>query len=337
MTPSTFDNHFADTFHGKSVLITGGLGFIGSNLAARLVGLGARVTLLDSMLEDHGGNLFNIEPVKDRVVVNFSDVRDDQSLKYLIRGKDYIFHLASQNDHILSRQNPFPDIEINIRGTLNLLDNCRKYNRDARLIYSGTRGEYGSAIKLPVSEDQPLNPRGVYELSSMAAQQLFKIYHQNDAIRSVTLRLTNIYGERSQMKHNRYGVANWFIRLAMDNQCISVFGDGRIIRDFLHVSDTVEAMLAAAACEAAYGSVLNVGNDQGSSFRELAEAVVEVAGTGRWQFTPFSPERAAQEPGDFISDITRIKQLTGWKPNMSLHSGLEKTISFYRHNKEHYW
>jgi UDP-glucose 4-epimerase len=337
MTPVDHEMQFTDVFRNKEVLITGGLGFIGSNLAARLVGLGARVTLLDSMLEDHGGNLFNIEPIKDQVDVNFSDVRDDQSLKYLIKGKDYIFHLASQNDHILSRQNPFPDIEINIRGTTNLLDNCRKYNRDARLIYSGTRGEYGSAIKLPVSEDQPLNPRGVYELSSMAAQQLFKIYHQNDGVRSVTLRLTNIYGERSQMKHNRYGVANWFVRLAMDDKCISVFGDGRIIRDFLHVSDTVEAMLAAAACEAAYGQVLNVGNDQGSSFRELAETIVEVAGTGQWQFTPFSPERAAQEPGDFISDITRIKQLTGWKPTTSLHAGLEKTISFYRQHKEHYW
>lgn len=337
MSQFQMDEPFRETFSGKRVLITGGLGFLGSNLAVRMVHLNAQVKLVDAMLDDHGGNLFNIESIKDRVDINFSDIRDDCSLKYLIKNQDYIFHLAGQNDHVLSRRNPFLDIEINIKGTANLLDNCRKYNPDARLIYSGTRGEYGPAIKLPVSEDQALNPKGVYELSSMAAQQLFQIYHDNDRIRSVTLRLTNIYGERAQMKHNRFGVANWFIRMALDNECIQVFGDGSIVRDFLYVQDAVGAMIASAATENAYGKVLNVGNNQASNFRELAETIIELTGSGAWKFTPFSPERAAQEPGDFISDVSRIKKVVGWTPTTSLIDGLRRTIAFYRQNREQYW
>lgn len=337
MIPFPGDKDFRPTFEGRRVLITGGLGFLGSNLAIRLSAIGAKLTLLDAMMDDHGGNLFNIRPIRDQVDVNFSDVCDEASLKYLIRGQDYIFHLAGQNDHVLSLTNPFPDIDINIRGALTLLEICRRYNPAVKLVYSGTRGEYGSAVKLPVSEDQALNPKGVYELSSMAAQQLFRIYHDRHGLRSITLRLTNIYGERAQMKHNRFGVANWFVRQALDDQTIKVFGDGTILRDFLYVQDAVGAMLAASATEAAYGQVLNVGNTQSSSFRELAELVVEIAGSGHWAFAPFSPERAAQEPGDFISDISKIHRLTGWSPTTSLRAGLEQTIQYYKLNQSMYW
>jgi len=331
------DEGYRAWFDQKNVLITGGLGFLGSNLAIRLVALGARVTLMDAMLEDHGGNIFNITEVKNQIKINFSDVRDEGTLKYLIKEKDFIFHFAGQNDHVLSRRNPFLDIDINIKGTATLLENCRKYNPDVRLVYSGTRGEYGAAIRLPVSEDQPLHPRGIYELSSSSAQQLFQIYNDNDSLRSITLRLTNIYGERAQMKHNRFGVANWFIRLAIDDSEISVFGDGTIIRDFLYVQDAVGAMIAAAATERAYGMVLNVGNDTASNFKELAETVTRIAGAGRWKYAPFTPERAAQEPGDFISDISRIKRIVGWSPVVSLADGMSRTIEFYREHKEHYW
>lgn len=331
------DQAYRDCFEGRRILITGGLGFLGSNLAIRLAALGAKLTLVDAMMEDHGGNLFNISPIQDQVVVNFSDVRDETSLKYLIMRQDYIFHLSGQNDHVLSLTNPFPDIDINIRGALSLLEICRHHNPDVKLIYSGTRGEYGSAVKLPVSEDQALNPKGVYELSSMAAQQLFRIYHDRHGLRSITLRLTNIYGERAQMKHNRFGVANWFVRQALDDQEICVFGDGTIVRDFLYVQDAIGAMLAASATESSYGEVLNVGNDRASSFRELAETVVEIAGSGRWALAPFSPERAAQEPGDFISDISKIHRLTGWSPTTSLWAGLEQTIQYYKLNQQMYW
>jgi UDP-glucose 4-epimerase len=325
------------TFRGRQVLITGGLGFLGSNLAIALVGLGAQVTLLDAMLDDHGGNLFNVEPIRDRVMVNFSDIRDESSLKYLVAGKDYVFHLAGQNDHVLSLRDPFPDIDINIKGAAMLLETCRRVNRSARLVYGGTRGEYGRAVMLPVAEDHPIRPRGIYELSSLTAQQLFQIYHDNHGVASVTLRLTNVYGERAQMKHSRFGVANWFVRRALDDETIQVFGDGSLLRDFLYVQDAVDAMIRCAATEEAYGQVFNVGNSRASSFRELAETVVRVAGTGRWEFAPFSPERAAQEPGDFCSDVRKIKRVVGWEPTTSLDEGVARTVRYYRLHRPRYW
>lgn len=328
---------YTEQLRDKDILITGGLGFIGSNLAIRLVELGARVTLLDAMVEDHGGNLFNIKPIRKRVCINFSDVRDETSVKYLVRNRDYIFHLAGQNDHVLSLSNPFPDIDINIKGTAILLEACRRYNPEVRLIFSGTRGEYGPSTKLPVSEEAPINPKGIYELSSLTAQKLFKIYHDNHSLRSITLRLTNIYGERAQMRHSRFGVANWFIRLAIDNETIKVFGDGSLKRDFLYIDDAIEAMIMCAETEEAYGEVFNVGNDTPSSFLELAKMIIRIARSGRWEFAPFTPERAAQEPGDFYSDISKIRRIVGWEPRYTLKEGLRKTIDYYRKYKSHYW
>lgn len=324
-------------FKNKEILVAGGLGFIGSNLAIELVEAGAKVTLLDAMIEGQGGNLFNIESIKDKVTVNFSDVRDENIMNYIVRGKDYIFHLAGQNDHVLSLTNPFPDIDINIKGSAVLLEACRKHNRETRLVYTGTRGEYGPAAKLPVNEDAPMNPKGIYELSSLTAQKLFKIYNDNHDIRSVTLRLTNIYGPRAQMRHDRFGVANWFIRLAIDDETIKIFGDGSFLRDFLYVDDAVEAILMCALTEDAYGEVFNVGYDHPSSFLELARKIIDISGSGRWKFAPFTPERAAQNPGDYYSDISKIKKYVGWEPKTSLEKGLKKTINYYRRSKRFYW
>lgn len=324
-------------FKNKNILITGGLGFIGSNLAIKLVEAGAKVTLLDAMIEEHGGNLFNIEPIKDDVNINFSDIRDKNIMNYIVRNKDYIFHLAGQNDHVLSLSNPFPDIDINIKGSAVLLEACKKNNKNVKLVYTGTRGEYGPAVKLPVSEDAPINPKGIYELSNLTAQKLFKIYNDNQGIKSISLRLTNIYGERAQMKHNRFGVANWFIRLAIENKTIKVFGDGSILRDFLYVDDTVDAIWMCALCENAYGEVFNVGHDRPASFLELAKTIIKIAKSGQWVFAPFSPERAAQEPGDYYSDISKIKKIVGWKPKTTLEDSLKKTIDYYTRFKQYYW
>jgi UDP-glucose 4-epimerase len=324
-------------FSGKRVLITGGLGFIGSNLAISLVEAGAKVTLLDAMIPGHGGNPFNIEPVKNDVIVNFSDIRDENSLNYIVRDKDYIFHLAGQNDHVLSLTNPFPDIDINVKGSAMLLEACKRFNRDAKVIYTGTRGEYGPAAQLPVKEDAPVNPRGIYELSSLTAQKLFKIYHDNHGITTITLRLTNIYGERAQMQHHRFGVANWFIRLAIDGEKIKVFGDGSILRDFLYVQDTVDAILLAALCDEAYGEVFNIGVDKPSSFLDLAKMIIDVAGSGNWEFAPFTPERATQEPGNFYSDISKARSLIRWEPRTGLREGIARTVEYYRKYKSQYW
>ncbi len=251
--------------------------------------------LLDAMIDDLGGNLFNIGPILHQVHVNFSGHSRLEFSAISSCDKDYIFHLAGQNDHVLSLQDPFPDIDINIKGSATLLEACRRYNCRTRLVLHGHTWRIRTRVKLPVSEDAPLNPKGIYELSSLTAQKLFTIFYNNHGIRSTTLRLTNIYGPRAQMKHNRFGVANWFVRQALDDETIKVFGDGKIMRDFLYVDDAVEAILMAACFEEACGEIFNVGVDKPSNFLELAQAVVRIAGSGRWEFADFTPERAAQE------------------------------------------
>ena len=244
-------------FREAHVLITGGLGFIGSNLAIALVKKGAIVTIVDNLTPNQGGNLFNINPIKKSVTVDHNDIRNVSAMTKLVKGKQYIFHLARQTDHVLSQRDPFLDIDVNIRGTTIILEACKKNNQQVKFIYTGTRGQYGKAVKLPVSEDAPTNPKGIYEITNLAAEKIVRVYHDIHGIRSVMLRLTNIYGPRSQMKHDRFGVVNWFVRLALDGTPISVFGDGQLKRDFLYIDDTIDAMLGVAACNECYGEILN--------------------------------------------------------------------------------
>lgn len=324
-------------FNDKDILITGGLGFIGSSLAIELSNLGANITIIDSMLKEYGGNLFNIEEIKDNVKLIFTDIREKEKINKIIKGKDYIFHLAGQCSHILSLTNPYPDIDINITGTVNIVEACKKYNPAVKIIYTGTRGQYGPSTRLPVSEDAPTDPKGIYEISNLTAEKILKVYNDTHNIRAVMLRLTNIYGPRSQMKHTLYGVANWFIRLAIDNETIKVFGDGSILRDFLFVDDCVEAIMLSAKIDKAIGQILNVGNNKPITFLEYAKKVIEVVGSGSWEFAPFTPERKAQEPGDFYSDITKINKVLGWRPCTNIERGIKITSDYYKKYKEYYW
>lgn len=324
-------------FRGARALVTGGMGFTGSNLAIGLVEAGADVTIVDAMIPGYAGNLFNIAPIESRVTVNFSDVRDVNAMNHLVRGQDYIFHLAGQVDHILSMSDPFPDIDINIKGTAVVMEALRRHNPSAKVIYTGTRGQYGPAVSLPVNEEAPTHPKGIYEISNLTAEKIIQVYNDVHGIDAVLLRLTNIYGPRAQMKHPRYGVVNWFVRLAIDDEAIKVFGDGKILRDFLYIDDAVEAIMVSALTPAAVGEVLNVGLDKPTDFIELAETIIDVAGSGSWGFAPFSPEREAQEPGDFYSDIGKIRRLVGWEPRTTLRDGLRRTVEFYRAHKAYYW
>jgi len=325
------------TFEGKRVLITGGLGFVGSNLAIRLVEEGARVTLVDNMIPRQGGNLFNISPIADKVHVNFSDVRNQLSMDHLVQGQDYIFHLAGQVNHVESVRNPIQDLDINCRGTLVLLEACRRFNRDARIIFSGTRGEYGASVRLPVDENHPTNPKGIYAVTNLTAEKMILVYHDIHKVQGVCLRITNTYGERHQMQHDEFGVMNWFIRKAMDDEIIPVFGDGMILRDFLYVGDLVECLLMVATCPQAYGEVFNVGTGVPINFIDIARKIVDIVGSGSVDFTEFTPERKEVEPGDYYTDITKIKRVVGWSPQTSLDEGIKRTIEFYKEHKKAYW
>jgi len=324
-------------FKGKEVLITGGLGFIGSNLSIELVRQGAHVTIIDNMLPRQGSNLFNIKEIENKVRVNISDIRNQLSMNHLVKGKDYIFHLAGQVNHVDSMRNPLQDLEINCVGTLVLLEALRHNNRDAKVIFAGTRGEYGASVKLPVDEDHPTNPKGIYAVTNLTAEKMVLVYDDIFGIKGACLRITNTYGPRHQMLHDEYGVFNWFIRKAMDNEEIPVFGDGRILRDFLYIDDLVTCMLMTAITEKAYGKVFNVGTGVPVSFIDLAKKIVEIVGTGKVAYTEFTQERNEVEPGDYYADITRLKKVVKWAPKVSLDEGIKHTIAFYRKYKKKYW
>ena len=326
-----------ESLSGKRILVTGGLGFIGSNLAWRLVSEGARVTLCDAMIEGYGGNPANIREIRSDVAIDAGDVRDAAAMERLVLGQDVVFHLAAQVSHVMSLSNPYPDIDINIKGTAVLLEACRKVNPQAIVVRSGTRGQYGPAVKLPVSEETPSDPRGIYEISQLSAEMICRTYTRIHGIRTVPLRLTNVYGPRGQMKHSQFGVVNWFVRLALDGKPIPIFGSGKILRDFLYVDDCVEALVRAAAEPKAIGQILNVGHDRPSTFLEVAEILRELVPGVRIEFTDFTPERKAQEPGDFVSDITKIRGLLGWEPKVSLREGLSRTVDFYRERRADYF
>jgi UDP-glucose 4-epimerase len=319
------------------VLVTGGLGFIGSNLARRLLSEGASVTLCDAMIEGYGGNPANVDEIRGDVTIETADVRDAAAMERLVSRHEVIFHLAAQVSHVMSLSNPYPDIDINIKGTAVLLEACRKANPDALVVRSGTRGQYGPAVKLPVSEETPSDPRGIYEISQLSAEMICRTYTRIHGIRTVPLRLTNVYGPRGQMKHSQFGVVNWFVRLALQGEPIPVFGSGKILRDFLYVEDCVEALVLAAAEPKAVGEILNVGHDRPSTFLEVAEVLREILPGTRIAFTDFTPERKAQEPGDFVSDITKIRALLGWEPKTSLRDGLARTVDFYRERRADYF
>ncbi len=324
-------------FKGRRALITGGLGFIGSNLALKLVELGAHVTLVDAMIPEYGGNPFNIEPVKDKVTINYGNICDAHAMNWLVRDQDYVFHLAGQVSHVKSLHDPFTDIEYNIKGTATLAEAMRTHNPKAKLVFTGTRGQYGSVAKLPAAEDTPVNPKGIYEITNLAAEQIIKAYHRSHNLQAVLLRLTNIYGPRGQMKHSQFGVVNWFVRLAIDGKTLPIFGDGKILRDFVYVDDCVDAILMAAAKPEAVGEIFNVGTDKPSDFLTLAKIITSQTGKGRWEFAPFSEERKAQEPGDFYSDISKIRSIVGWEPKTNLEDGIRQTITYYQQHQSRYW
>lgn len=325
------------TLAGRKVLVTGGLGFIGSNLALRLVREGARVCLCDAMIEGYGGNFENVREIRGDVEIHVSDVRDESAMAALVAGREIVFHLAAQVSHVMSLSNPYPDIDINIKGTATLLEACRKYNPETVVVRSGTRGQYGPAVSLPVSEDAPSDPRGLYEISQLSAEMICRTYTRIHGVRTVPLRLTNVYGPRAQMKHPHFGVVNWFVRLALDGGTIPIFGSGGILRDFLYVDDCVEALVRAAEEPAMVGEIVNVGNDRASTFLEVANILQDLVPGTAIAFTDFTPERKAQEPGDFVSDISKIRRLLHWEPTVDLRDGLSRTVEFYRERRGDYF
>jgi UDP-glucose 4-epimerase len=334
---TTYQAHYA----GKRVLVTGGLGFIGSNLAIRLLELGSTVVVVDSLIPETGGNPFNIEPVQDhpRLSVRTVDVRDVLAMERLVRDKAVIFNLAGQVSHIDSMKDPFTDLEINCRSQLAILDTCRRVAPETKVVFASTRQIYGRVAEdhLPVDERQPPNPVDVNGINKLAGERYHVLYNNVHGIRTSVLRLTNTYGPRMLVKNNRQTAIGWLIRQAMDGDQIDVFGDGAQLRDFTYVDDVVEAFLIAGASESANGQVFNVGALEPISLREVTELIIEVAGTGSYRLLPFPPERKVIDIGSIYVDDRKIRRVLKWQPRVDLREGLARTVSFYRAHRDEYW
>lgn len=324
-----------DDFRDVSVLITGGLGFIGSNLAIRLVDLGARVTIVDSLIPEYGGNLKNIEPIADRVTVNVSDVRDEHAMKYLIQGHDYLFNLAGQTSHMDSMENPFPDLDINARSQLSILEACRKYNPSVRIVFASTRQVYGTPESLPVDERHPLRPVDVNGINKIAGESYHLLYNNVYGIRASALRLTNTYGPRMRIKDARQTFLGIWIRRLLEGEPILLYGDGKQVRDFNYVGDVVEALLKAAVTEQAYGHVFNLGADDPMSLKDVATMMTSIY-PGRFEVVPFPTKLKAIDIGDYYGDYRRIRSRLGWSPKVSLEEGLKRSIHYFKDLIEHY-
>jgi UDP-glucose 4-epimerase len=323
------------TFAGQNVLITGGLGFIGSNLARRLaLDLGAHVTVVDSLIPEYGGNLFNLDGLADQVRINIADVRDMHGMNYLVRGQHFIFNLAGQVSHLDSMHDPFTDLEINCRSQLSILEACRRFNPGVRLVYSGTRQIYGRPHYLPADERHPVDPVDVNGVNKVAGEWYHIVYHRAYGLRTTSLRLTNTYGPRMRVIDARQTFLGIWLRRVLDGQELLVYGDGSQKRDLNYVDDVVDALLLAAASDAAIGEIYNLGAPDVICLRDLAALLVEVNGSGAYRLVPFPPEQKAIDIGDYYGDYGKIHQLLGWTPRVGLREGLARTLDYYR---DHLW
>jgi UDP-glucose 4-epimerase len=324
-------------FGGARCLITGGLGFVGSNLAQRLVALGARVLLVDSLIPAYGGNFFNIAGIRGRVHVNVADVRDPHAMDYLVLGQDYIFNLAGQIGHLESMEDPQTDLRINTEGPLTVLEACRRRNPGAKVLYASTRTVYGRAQYLPIDEAHPLAPIDCNAVSNLAAEHYHQLYFRVHGVRTVCLRLTNTYGPRQMMKdtEGRYALIYSWLRRALDGQPLPVMG-GHQVRDFTYIDDCVDALLLAAAEPQADGEVYNLGGEV-MSLLTLADLLIDVAGGGRKEVVDLPPERRAIDPGKVYLSYERIRRELGWEPRVGLREGLARTLAYYREHRHRYW
>jgi len=329
-------NNFQD-FSGKEILVTGGVGFIGSSLARRLVDLGAKVTLADSLIPLYGGNLFNIEDIRERVTLNITDVRDPFAMAYLVQGKDYLFNLAGQTSHLDSMTNPQADLDINAAAQLSILEACRQHNASIKIVFASTRQLYGKPEYLPVDEAHPIRPVDVNGINKLAGEWYHLLYNNVYGIRTCALRLTNTYGPGMRVKDARQTFLGIWIRNVIEGKPVLVFGDGNQLRDFNYVADVVEALLLAAIDPRADGKVFNLGGHEVISLGKLAKMLTDLRQGARFEVVPFPPERKAIDIGDYYSNYKKIETELGWRPKVALREGLVASLAYYDTHQRHYW
>jgi nucleoside-diphosphate-sugar epimerase len=324
-------------FNNKNVLITGGAGFIGSNLAIKLIQLGSNVTIVDSLIPEYGGNLFNLEPIKNKVNLNISDVRDEHSMKYLVKDQDYLFNLAGQTSHLDSMHDPYTDLEINAKAQLSILEACRRNNPKIKIVFASTRQIYGKPQYLPVDENHPLYPVDVNGINKMAGEWYHIVYNDVYKIKSVVLRLTNTYGPRMRVKDARQTFLGIWIKNLIKGDEILVYGDGKQIRDFNYVDDVVDALLLSAQSDEVNGMIFNLGADDPINLEKTAKIMTSFSKFSKYKLIPFPKDRKAIDIGNYYADYKKINTKLGWKPKVYLKEGLKLTVEYYKKNKKRYW
>ncbi len=331
------NTEFDKVFSGKKVLITGGLGFIGSNLARRLAGLGANILIVDALILEYGGNSFNLHGIEEEILVVKGDVRDEKNMAEWIQGQDYLFNLAGQTSHLDSMREPYTDLEINCRAQLSIMESCRRYNPAVKVVYASTRQIYGVPQYLPVDEKHSLNPVDVNGINKMAGEWYHIVYNNVYGIRTCVLRLTNTYGPRMRVKDARQTFLGWWIRQLIEGREIQVFEKGTQLRDFSYVEDAVEALLLAAARQSCDGRIFNLGGDRAITLVDLAKMLISLRGKGTFSIVPFPAEQKAIDIGDYYANDEKIRSLTGWSPKVSMEEGLQRTLKYYQEHHRYYW
>jgi UDP-glucose 4-epimerase len=295
------------------------------------------VTVLDNLAEEQGGNRFNISGIESEVDVRIEDIRNEKAVAEAVRGQDFVFNMAAHVSHLESLNAPFHDLDVNVRGTLIVLEAIRQHAPSARVVYSGTRSEYGLIESTPVSEQHPLRPTEVNSANKAVGDLYHFAYHVAHGLHTVSLRLTNTYGPRMLTAHWRQGFINWFVRLAVEGGTFRLYGDGSQVRDLVYVDDVVRALLLAATTDAAAGQAINVGSGRPVSLKEIATTLIELTGKGNIEYVPFPDEARRIEIGDYVADTTKIAAMLDWKPAIPLREGLERSVRYFSQYHEHYW
>lgn len=325
-----------DLYDSKKVVITGGMGFIGSNLAQALVPMGAKVVVIDALLPSYGGNRFNLAEIAGEVEFVDGDVRDFEVMKKWVADADYVFHLAAQVSYLDANEKPFDDLDLNGRGTLTVLESVKESASSARVVFASSRLVYGKIKDIPVKESHPTDPQSLYGIHKLLGEKYMGYYAHEFGMPTISLRIPNPYGPRQQMKHGKYSIVGWFLRQAMEGKTISIYGDGRQERDYLYIDDLVEGWLLAGAKGEA-GEVYNVGTHERVRFAEMVDAVIEAAGQGKKELVPWPENYEKNETGDYIADTGKLAAVTGWQPRVKIRDGVKLMAEFYRENRDEYF
>jgi UDP-glucose 4-epimerase len=331
-----FNHHFRD-LSGKSLLITGGAGMLGSTLAHLAVQQGAKVRVIDAMLPLYGGHRFNLESIDHQIEFIAGDIRDVDIMKEAVRNVDYVFDLAAQVSYVHSNRDPLLDLDINCRGHLTVLEACRQFSPQAKIVFSSSRFVYGPTQYTPVDESHPTNCTSIYGIHKLTAEKYCSFYHAAFNLDTCCVRIANPYGPRQQMKHNSYGIVNWFIRLAMEGKPLTIYGDGKQSRDYIFVDDVAVGLIAVALSPETSGKVYNLGSGVGTPFRKMVQKIADCIPHTEIRDVQWPADRYFVETGDYVADLSKIRTATGWGPEVDLDHGIERTVEFYRENWQRYW